>query len=101
MISGAMILIKKKYQKIDSSQIIPRESHTAVTSSDNMYVYGGYNFREGNLDDFYEFNFQTKKWSLINKNSTNIARCGHTSVIYNQCMYLFGGCFENNYVSQF
>lgn len=82
-----------------------RCSHGAVVlqppgeSSNVMYVFGGYAIEgaaespnKGYLDDLYEFNFDTKKWSRSKIRGTAPSpRSRFRMLPYNDSIYLFAG----------
>eukprot|EP00756_Hemistasia_phaeocysticola_P043115 Hpha_TRINITY_DN17008_c0_g1::TRINITY_DN17008_c0_g1_i1::g.166960::m.166960 len=74
----------------------PRFGHTAVVHKDLMIVYGG---RDAKCyDDVWAYCFVTKRWRHIKPTQPESdrprARAGHTAVVYNGAMYLFGGVAE-------
>ena len=88
----------------------PRSYHTANYDPENqrIYIYGGTDFdlNHSKKDDFqnlWEYNLEGKYWNkydLKNCNSLGAPR-GHTSVIHNNKLYIFGGIllfkkFQNN-----
>jgi N-acetylneuraminic acid mutarotase len=56
-----------------------------------MFMFGGYG-GSGRLDDFYEFNFETKVWSKVRYNGPSPGVRENNGVVeYKGCLYLFGG----------
>jgi hypothetical protein len=58
-----------------------------------MYVFGG-ETKEGNyLNDMWVFDFITNKWSEVVYSSDDIpfGRSGHSMVLFNDYLYIFGG----------
>jgi N-acetylneuraminic acid mutarotase len=74
-------------------EIQPRYAHSAsLYQNDKMIVFGGF-FRENTNDEtLYCLNLTKMKWSKMKQNG-NIpeVRVYHSSVIYRNCMYVFGG----------
>ena len=55
------------------------------------YVFGGYDGKNY-LGSLYEYDFILKKWSLLLKDVKNLTeRAFHTSVVYKDKMFIFGG----------
>ena len=76
----------------------PRAGHTAVVHDDKMYIFGGVEARGGVhncwLNDTWYLDLKTLTWMNIHPGSSaNLPnrRKGHTSVVYNNSMYVFGG----------
>lgn len=79
-----------------------RVGHTAVLRDEDLYVYGGFdlqhktyssalwraNLRYGELD-----------WELIQLESPAGARAGHSAILYQDSLYIFGGQNEEGYLS--
>ncbi|EGG19902.1 Kelch repeat-containing protein [Cavenderia fasciculata] len=75
----------------------PRVCHTAVVYNHNMYVYGGHlpdshTFIKDVKSDLHEFNFDKRKWvKKITKGTPLPEKTEHSSVVYKDSMYIFGG----------
>eukprot|EP00736_Rhodelphis_marinus_P013577 Rmarinus@m.23354 len=71
----------------------PRSSHTAVLNDDKMYVFGGSETEDFiGFDDLFEFDFESKIWKkIIYTGSGPCPRSIHTTVVYDNRMYVFGG----------
>eukprot|EP01090_Pellita_catalonica_P022268 TRINITY_DN8591_c0_g1_i1.p1 TRINITY_DN8591_c0_g1~~TRINITY_DN8591_c0_g1_i1.p1 ORF type:complete len:794 (-),score=120.77 TRINITY_DN8591_c0_g1_i1:26-2407(-) len=54
-----------------------------------MYVYGGKS--NGYHDDLYQYNFGKGEWEHIKSKNNPVARYGHSAVIFEGEMYVFGG----------
>lgn len=79
-----------------------RMGHTATLRDEDLYIYGGFdlntktyssalwraNLRYGELD-----------WELIQLESPAGKRAGHTSILYQDSLYIFGGQNEDGYLS--
>ncbi|NXX30700.1 LZTR1 regulator, partial [Nicator chloris] len=77
-----------------SSTPANRKGHSAVVYHASMYIYGGYFGIKGISQEFWEFNFDTRKWLCVSSPSDSSgpgARHGHSAVVYHTAMYLFGG----------
>eukprot|EP01064_Diplonema_japonicum_P015417 TRINITY_DN2314_c0_g1_i1.p1 TRINITY_DN2314_c0_g1~~TRINITY_DN2314_c0_g1_i1.p1 ORF type:complete len:430 (+),score=66.43 TRINITY_DN2314_c0_g1_i1:79-1290(+) len=70
----------------------PRFGHTAVVYNNDMIVFGGRDAKC--LGDVWLFNFVSKKWAKAPVPSISPAPCsraGHTAIVHNGKMYIFGG----------
>src|SRR6266550_1207602 len=72
---------------------IPRFSHTAIWTGNEMIVWGGYNGSELNTGGRYNPN--TDSWTAINTTNAPLARYYHTAVWSGSEMIVWGG--YNNY----
>jgi len=78
---------------------IPRRSyHSAAVHNQVFYAYGGYDINAGILSDFYKVDVNPNKpvfeWEEVDVKSAKVkpgARCRHTTLVYKDKMYLFGG----------
>eukprot|EP01059_Diplonema_ambulator_P011473 TRINITY_DN21408_c0_g1_i1.p1 TRINITY_DN21408_c0_g1~~TRINITY_DN21408_c0_g1_i1.p1 ORF type:complete len:417 (+),score=95.17 TRINITY_DN21408_c0_g1_i1:43-1293(+) len=83
--------------KQSAQRPIPRAGHTAVVHKDKMYVFGGVADHAGVhnwwLNDLWVLNLETYEWSRIPSLGclTPDRRKGHTAVVHNDKMYVFGG----------
>lgn len=71
-----------------------RKGHSAVVFEAGMYVYGGYLDLKGASEEFWFLNFDSMKWTCLPPVSCDCGpgpRYGHSSVVYNDAMYVFGG----------
>ena len=78
----------------DGVPFSPSMGHSTVysASTDSMYVFGGYSLY-AMFNDVYQFSFQTATWTKIQPLSDirPAPRYLHTSVLYNNVIYVFGG----------
>ena len=78
----------------------PRDAHAAVVHGEYMYVFGGYDSKRY-LNDFHRYHFETAEWSVVPQESYRGSgpspRGGHTAVVYEDAMVVFGGCDGWNY----
>lgn len=58
-----------------------------------MYIFGGKD-DDNKLNDLWEFNLKTLKWTLIQAFDPPMARSGHSACLYKEMMIVFGGIFE-------
>jgi hypothetical protein len=62
-----------------------------------MYVFGGQEDDNKKLNDMWCFDLQTCQWSQVDQSSCEYKptpRSGHSSVVYGDKMYIFGGILE-------
>lgn len=70
----------------------PRCDHSAVIYKNTMIIHGG-KLKNEKLNDTWIFSFDQNEWAKIelHKNNGIIPRSGHSAVIANQFMIVFGG----------
>nr|XP_057938930.1 actin-fragmin kinase isoform X1 [Doryrhamphus excisus]XP_057938931.1 actin-fragmin kinase isoform X1 [Doryrhamphus excisus] len=72
-----------------------RKGHSAVVVGSSMLLYGGFIDIKGSSQEFWSLDFDTMVWSLLNgcqQGSLNPGpRHSHSAMVYQSCMYLFGG----------
>lgn len=86
--------ITHKWQKIviNGDCPIARKSHTAITIGDSMLMFGGYSNTARDLNDLWEFNYQTQKWrKIINCGMSPCKRNYHMAVAVNNSMWISCG----------
>lgn len=68
---------------------MPKASHLPMVSwCNSLFVFGG----QGNDNSVYQFNTCNYKWKKIPSNTSSPSRrSGHSAVIYNNKMIVFGG----------
>jgi len=62
-----------------------------------MYVFGGQEDDNKKMNDMWSFDLQTNAWSQIDQSGSSYKptpRSGHSSVVYGDKMYIFGGIVE-------
>ena len=84
---------------IEQSNKIPnsRVQATFTKSSNVIYLYGG--LSSSILNDFWTFDIISNKWkqqTLTNNNLAYNYKYGHSSVLYNDNLYFFGGNMNVN-----
>lgn len=100
---------KGKWEEIRASHFIPsrRCYHSASIYKDSLIIYGGQDLSEGVFGDMWVFNLNREKpsqerWYQVNGSGDCPGNlCRHTSIVYNDEMYIFGGTdgsTENNSV---
>lgn len=68
-----------------------RVSCACAIANDSLFVFGGFDGDKW-LNDLYEFDINTKEWSLVTPGSkVPAARCRHTANLYKHKIYIFGG----------
>mmetsp|Transcript_31989 Transcript_31989/g.55136 ORF Transcript_31989/g.55136 Transcript_31989/m.55136 type:complete len:500 (-) Transcript_31989:91-1590(-) len=78
-----------------------RSLHTGVGFDNSLYVFGGYDGAQ-RVNDFYRFNFETNKWTVITSETLPPSpRDRHVSVVYGRSIYIYGGYDGYNRVNDF
>jgi len=82
-----------------------RSLHASAVWKDQLFIFGGYD-GDSRRNDFYSYNFTTKKWKLIDvdaharddiplvnhdRGSPPTPRDRHCAVVHNNSFYIFGG----------
>lgn len=82
-----------EYYEGDSSFPQPRDAHTAVVFSDEMYIFGGLLTPEtGELaNDLWKYEIGDKKWKKIFSSCDIEPRYAHSAIMYNKYMVIFNG----------
>lgn len=66
------------------------DSHTAIVYNSKMIIFGGY--MVGDLiNETYVFDIPTSRWKMINIADKPEERADHRGVLYNNCMWVYGG----------
>lgn len=62
-----------------------------------MYIHGGKS--NGYHADCYKYNIARKRWTLLKYKSTRqpLARYGHSGVVYQDSLYIFGGYDQHGF----
>ncbi|KAJ6224659.1 hypothetical protein RDWZM_003204 [Blomia tropicalis] len=78
-----------------TSQPLGRRGHTAVLYKNVMSIYGGYQDFKGSTAELWTFHLERQEWtkeeSSFNKCNLPAGRHGHSAVVYNDSMYIYGG----------
>src|SRR5690606_7891006 len=69
-----------------------RFGHSACVNGNHVYIFGGFHYPKF-YNDVHLFDFETFRWSTVRIAGGNvpIGREYHSTVIYKDCMYVFGG----------
>jgi len=85
-------------QHAEGATRIPiRASTSAVVHDSKLWVFGGQDDDNNKLSDLWCCDMGTKTWSQVEIKEGDhcpCARSGHTAVMWNDKMYIFGGIFE-------
>ncbi|XP_077584872.1 leucine-zipper-like transcriptional regulator 1 homolog isoform X1 [Stigmatopora nigra] len=72
-----------------------RKSHSAVVIGSSMLIYGGFIDIKGSSQEFWSLDLDTMVWSLLTdihqRSLSPGPRHSHSGMVYQSCMYLFGG----------
>ncbi|UIZ27844.1 hypothetical protein KXD40_004310 [Peronospora effusa] len=78
-----------------------RSLHVCAVRKDSLYVFGGYD-GSSRINDFYEFNFNRKLWSVVLAiGSAPSPRDRHVAVVYKDSLYVFAGFDGSSRVNDF
>lgn len=70
----------------------PRCNHSSTIYQNYMYLFGGINEETEKLNDFWKLDLRTYYWDKIEAvGSVPTGRSGHSAVVYNDVMIIFGG----------
>lgn len=72
----------------------PRSGQAIGAANGRVYVFGGRNDYNDMLDDTWEFDSATKKWTQIEGENHPIGRSSHSLTIEGDRMILFGGIVD-------
>eukprot|EP01080_Neovahlkampfia_damariscottae_P010810 gene10810-3428_t len=88
-------LLKKEWNKIEYSgpNLKERCFHSSLILKEKLFIFGGYNSKDGWLNESYEFDFTTNIFSSIENKGTQIPsqRSGHSMILYDDKIWMFGG----------
>ncbi|KAF1792251.1 Kelch-type beta propeller [Phytophthora cactorum] len=78
-----------------------RSLHVCAVRKDSLYIFGGYD-GSSRINDFYEFNFKRKLWSVVLAiGSAPSPRDRHVAVVYKDSFYVFAGFDGSSRVNDF
>ncbi|KAK1947197.1 Leucine-zipper-like transcriptional regulator 1 [Phytophthora citrophthora] len=78
-----------------------RSLHVCAVRKDSLYIFGGYD-GSNRINDFYEFNFKRKLWSVVLAiGSAPSPRDRHVAVVYKDSFYVFAGFDGSSRVNDF
>lgn len=74
----------------------PRSGHSACVQGNMMYIFGGKSDNATKLNDLWAFNMSNPSWQRIKPVDEVLpeTRSGHSAVIYDGVMLVFGGILE-------
>eukprot|EP01080_Neovahlkampfia_damariscottae_P012270 gene12270-5854_t len=75
-------------------------SHHSVSYNQNddcLYISGGYSQDFIVSQNLHVFNIKEHGFKRYNEKFELFGRCGHTSVIYDNYLIIFGGCFDSKF----
>jgi N-acetylneuraminic acid mutarotase len=93
----------KTWRKTNSGGNIPgpRSGAASVVVGDKLFMFGGYG-GNGRLDDFFEYQFETKKWREVEYTGSSPGVRENNGVVeYKGCLYLFGGYNGSQWLNDF
>jgi len=67
-----------------------RSLHSGAVYRDNLLIFGGYDGSK-RINDLWNYNFTTMRWTLLNDNDAPSPRDRHVAVVCNNELYIFGG----------
>ncbi|XP_019747612.1 ras guanine nucleotide exchange factor F isoform X2 [Hippocampus comes] len=80
---------------VREEQVSLRKGHSAVVIGSSMLVYGGFIDIKGSSQEFWSLDCDTMVWSLLTGLQQGSLSPGprhsHSAMVYQSCMYLFGG----------
>ena len=74
-----------------------RAGHSAVVNDKYMYIFGGKDNDDVLLNDLWRLDLESDVWEQVKVSDDSQVpqgRCGHSSVVYNGHILIFGGIFE-------
>jgi N-acetylneuraminic acid mutarotase len=88
-------LNRKRWESIQLLGEYPsqRKDHSAVLYEGSMYIFGGYDGKT-RYEDLYKCSIKsgTFKWrKIIGEGTLPLNRFGHTAVVHEHSMFIFGG----------
>ncbi|CAG9311833.1 unnamed protein product [Blepharisma stoltei] len=90
------------WEEISTLGPIPtrRSNHTAICWRDSLLIFGGKNLSDGQFNDLWLFRIKPhspdeERWIKLGIVNGPPPICRHSVVLYNQCMYTFGGIIND------
>lgn len=77
----------------------PRRYAKANLYQNKMYVFGGTLVTKASSQELFCLDLAKKTWTLVKTNGSCPARCGHTQVVHNNKLWVFGGLEGKNALS--
>ncbi|XP_028846091.1 leucine-zipper-like transcriptional regulator 1 homolog isoform X2 [Denticeps clupeoides] len=93
-IKGQWELFQGQRHSPQRAMPVNRKAHSAVVMGSAMYIYGGYIDMRGSSQELWEYDFDTRVWSLLSGAACGRGpgpRHGHSAMAHQHCMYLYGG----------
>ena len=72
-----------------------RSQYSLNLINQNIYLFGGLNSKYNN--DMWCYSLQTHQWNIIKVNEMPVPRYGHTSIIMDDYLVIYGGVTPDNY----
>lgn len=94
-------LSSMKWSKLDCSGDVPsaRKLHSGVVFGQVVVVFGG-KYKKDYFNDVFELDVKNLKWKKMIVSNAPKARCGHSAVLDDDKMLIFGGMdAEGNYLN--
>jgi N-acetylneuraminic acid mutarotase len=86
---------KKKKWKIVQTCKVSTFNHSSTIWNDKIYIFGGFGSKDNNVEKelniMLEFDLNNFNFKEIDTKNTPLERWGHSSVLYNGLLYIFGG----------
>jgi len=97
VVTGAIPEFGWKRVVVPQEKPLPRRYTTGVLHDHKLYVFGGMSPSKAPLNDLYYFDIDASTWHLVPpKGVVPAARYGHSAVIVNDTMLVYGGCGDKN-----
>ena len=70
-----------------------RDEHSAILYGDAMIIYGGFVDIGERTSQIIKYDFKKKEWEIVEQEGEIVpnSRVGHSAVIFEDTMYIFGG----------
>jgi len=84
---------------------LPRQGHVSVLHNNNVFIFGGRTDGENKqrkyLNDTWVYSLEDKAWTKIkHEGPALMERWNHTAVLYDNCMWVFGGQTDSGYTNE-
>jgi hypothetical protein len=67
-----------------------QDGEISIEFTFQKYIHGGRD-KQNHLSDFFSFDFEKKRWNPIITTVTPSKRAAHSSFVYNDCLFIYGG----------
>lgn len=79
------------WTNLGEGKLSKRSHGTTVFARDSLYFFGGYDGLSY-LNDVHQYKITQNEWKDITPEKTeHLARCGHSALVHNDKMIIFGG----------